>query len=139
MKDRIRLIQNKTQMSQQDFAKAIGVAPGSLSSVYSGRTEPSTNFVKGIHAAFPDINTNWLIFGEGEMNANAEESPQNALPQPGGEPSIGTRGSESPTPTFEGQKVPENTVKNFDIKQREVMEIRVFFSDGTYESYLPAK
>lgn len=139
MKDRIRLIQNKTQMSQQDFAKAIGVAPGSLSSVYSGRTEPSTNFVKGIHAAFPDINTNWLIFGEGEMNMSAEESPQNTLPFPEGESLVGGKASESPTPSPESQKVPENAVKNFDIKQREVMEIRVFFSDGTYESYLPAK
>ena len=34
---------------------------------------------------------------------------------------------------------PKKSTKNFDIKQREVMEIRVFFSDGTYESYLPAK
>lgn len=139
MKDRIRLIQNKTQMSQQDFAKAIGVAPGSLSSVYSGRTEPSTNFIKGIHAAFPDINTDWLVFGEGEMNMSAEESPQNTLPFPEGESLVGGKASESPTPSPESQKVPENAVKNFDIKQREVMEIRVFFSDGTYESYLPAK
>lgn len=139
MKDRIRLIQNKTQMSQQDFAKAIGVAPGTLSSVYSGRTEPSTNFIKGIHAAFPDINTDWLVFGEGEMNMSAEESPQNTLPFPEGESLVGGKASESPTPSPESQKVPENAVKNFDIKQREVMEIRVFFSDGTYESYLPAK
>lgn len=139
MKDRIRLIQNKTQMSQQDFAKAIGVAPGSLSSVYSGRTEPSTNFIKGIHAAFPDINTNWLVFGEGEMNMTAEESQQNTLPFPEGESLVGGKVPESPTPSAESQKVPENAVKNFDIKQREVMEIRVFFSDGTYESYLPAK
>ena len=139
MKDRIRLIQNKTQMSQQDFAKAIGVAPGSLSSVYSGRTEPSTNFIKGIHAAFPDINTDWLVFGEGEMNMSAEESPQNTLPFPEGESLVGGKASESPTPSPESQKVPENAVKNFDIKQREVMEIRVFFSDGTYESYLLAK
>lgn len=138
MKDRIRLIQNKTQMSQQDFAKAIGVAPGSLSSVYSGRTEPSTNFIKGIHAAFPDINTNWLVFGEGEMNMTAEESPQNTLPFPEGESLVGGKAPESPTPYAESQKVPENTVKNFDIKQREVKEIRVFYSDGTYESYLPA-
>lgn len=139
MKDRIRLIQNKTQMSQQDFAKAIGVAPGSLSSVYSGRTDPSTNFIKGIHAAFPDINTNWLVFGEGEMNMTAEESQQNTLPFPEGESLVGGKVPESPTPSAESQKVPENTVKNFDIKQREVKEIRVFFSDGTYESYLPAK
>ena len=139
MKDRIRLIQNKTQMSQQDFAKAIGVSPGSLSSVYSGRTEPSTNFVKGIHAAFPDINTNWLVFGEGEMNSPTEESSQNTLPLPDGESLIGEKVMDPPTPAAEGQKVPENAAKNFDIKQREVMEIRVFFSDGTYESYLPSK
>ena len=67
MKERIKTIQSTTKMSQQDFAKAIGVAPGSLSSVYSGRTQPSNNFVLGIHKAFPEINLYWLMFGEGDM------------------------------------------------------------------------
>ena len=139
MKDRIRQIQNKTQMSQQDFAKAIGVAPGSLSSVYSGRTEPSTNFIKGIHAAFPEVDTNWLVFGEGEMNS---PTPQESQTPP---PSSSVEGGAAVPTTPEVIShagdlfAPEKSTKNFDIKQREVMEIRVFFSDGTYESYLPAK
>lgn len=138
MKDRIRLIQNKTQMSQQDFAKAIGVSPGSLSSVYSGRTDPSANFIKGIHAAFPDINTNWLVFGEGEMNSRTPQDSQASGPSP----VVGGGATVPPTPEVVSRPVdlfaPENGAKNFDIKQREVKEIRVFYSDGTYESYLPA-
>lgn len=138
MKDRIKLIQNQTNLSQQDFAKAIGVSPGSLSSVYSGRTEPSANFIKGIHAAFPDVNTNWLIFGEGEMNSPTPQDGQ----APVASPTVGGGAAMSTTPEVvsrpEDLFAPEAIAKNFDIKPREVKEIRVFYSDGTYESYLPA-
>ena len=164
MKDRIKQIQNITQMSQQDFAKAIGVAPGSLSSVYSERTQPTSNYVLGIHKAFPDININWLMFGEGEMYVNKDSSPSDPpLPHvgDGAEGSLSLFDQTAPSPSevlpFAGQGVPVSrstemgslspamqmgvpvAAKEFDNKKREVKEIRVFFSDGTYESFLPSK
>ncbi|EJX02105.1 transcriptional regulator, partial [gut metagenome] len=67
MKDRIRQLIDFTQMSQQDFANAIGVSPASLSSIFTGRTNPTNNHVQAIHRAFPEVNINWLLFGEGDM------------------------------------------------------------------------
>ncbi len=69
MKERIRLIMEYLQLSQQDFASRLGISPASLSSIFTGRTNPTNNHVNAIHREFPEINVNWLMFGEGEMLA----------------------------------------------------------------------
>ena len=175
MKDRIKMIQNMTKMSQQDFARAIGVAPGSLSSLYSERTQPTSNYVYGIHKAFPEINVNWLMFGEGDMYETKPETLNDSqdIPSPAADtyadtkqvPSQSLFDQEEPAKDsvlpFQNVRRPSvprpmprehgaapvditaqqihastNTEKNFDSPRREVKEIRVFFSDGTYESFV---
>lgn len=167
-----------TKMSQQEFAKTIGVAPGSLSSVYSERIQPTSNYVVGIHKAFPNININWLMFGEGDMYVHPEaDSSYSTLPSsesedvvetpagqththvspsqaslfdsPTSEPSdvISFQNMRKPSPQYSGSNHPRaktvieqiETAKNFDVHQRQVKEIRVFFDDGTYETFVPSK
>ena len=52
---------------QHAFANKLGVSPATISSIYNGRTKPTNNLVQAIHREFPEINTNWLLFEEGEM------------------------------------------------------------------------
>ncbi len=54
-------------MTQQEFAARLDISPASLSSIFNGRTNPTNNHVQAIHRAFPNININWLLFGEGDM------------------------------------------------------------------------
>ncbi len=189
MNDRIKQIQQALGMSQKDFAEAIGIAPGALSNIYSNRTNATSNHVKGIHKAFPDINVNWLMFGEGEMvNTPSQDSEsqnklqaQDGVAAPSGQTqglssgmSSGMPGSLFDVPAADndgGDVLPfqaqmrsaatqqparqhlsgsraraNDTVvnavvmdyKNVD-KPRYVKEIRVFFSDGTYETFVPGK
>lgn len=67
MIERIRSIMDYAKLSQQDFAARLGISPASLSSILTGRTNPTNKHVMGVHVAFPEINVNWLMFGEGEM------------------------------------------------------------------------
>lgn len=67
MKDRIRKVMELAGLSQQEFAARLEISPASLSSIFTGRTNPTNNHVQAIHRAFPNINVNWLMFGEGEM------------------------------------------------------------------------
>ena len=69
MVDRIREIIKYSQMSQQDFAARISASAASLSNILNGKTNPSTKTVQGIHFGFPEINVNWLMFGDGNMLA----------------------------------------------------------------------
>lgn len=67
MKDRIKEVQEHYNLKQKQFALELGVAEATLSSVKTGRTAPSNNLIQAIHNAYPAININWLMFGEGEM------------------------------------------------------------------------
>ena len=67
MKDRIRKIIESQHMTQQEFAETIKVAPATLSSIFTGRTAPSLKIVEAIKSRFPDISTDWLMFGRGAM------------------------------------------------------------------------
>lgn len=66
-KERIRKIMEGVRMSQQDFAAKLGISPATLSSIFTGRTNPTNYHVQAIHKAFPEINVSWLLFGEGDM------------------------------------------------------------------------
>ena len=74
MKERIRQVMEQAGMLQQDFAMKLGISPASLSSIFKGRTKPTNNHVQAIHRAFPQVNVNWLLFGEGEMQERLPET-----------------------------------------------------------------
>lgn len=55
------------KMTQQDFASFIDVSPATLSSIYTGRTRPTINMVEAIKKKIPELSTDWLMFGSGDM------------------------------------------------------------------------
>lgn len=73
-------------MTQQEFAENIKVAPATLSSIFTGRTAPSLKIVDAIKSRFPDISTDWLLFGRGAMtdyrNSEAGASFNSPTPHP---------------------------------------------------------
>lgn len=172
IEDRIRQIMKSENFTQQEFAKVLQISPSTLSSIFNGRTRPTNNHTMAIHHAFPNLNINWLLFGEGQMydtpsvggssstSSDASSvSPQSAPASPSATSlfpgsqenrpvSGGTtlmNSSESPTLDFRQLsrepliQARQETVKKVDIKQRKIKEIRVFFDDGTYESFSPQK
>ena len=77
MEERIRQVMDFLGLSQQDFAQKLGISPASLSNIFNGRSKPTNNHVQAIHRAFPKINTNWLMFGEGVMLDDGGSDLQN--------------------------------------------------------------
>lgn len=67
MKDRVRQVQDHYNLTQKSFANELCVAEATISSIYRGRTAPTNNLIQAIHQAYPAINVNWLMFGEGDM------------------------------------------------------------------------
>lgn len=126
--------------SQVDFARMIGIAPATLSGIFTGRTQPTLTTAKAIHERFPDISINWLVFGEGDMheatvhpthdNGMDTHSAQNTDTPTADTPPTGQHTAQ--IPLSEGTILP---AKDFYKKERKISEIRVFFDDGTYEVY----
>ena len=160
IEDRIRQIMESENLSQQDFAKLLEISPASLSSIFNGRTRATHNHTNAIHKAFPNLNINWLLFGEGEMyekggainnaSVNGHDMPsQDGFKVYDNNPAVSSVNGpfmEAARPGYpqnyfdnRDSREPSKDVKKFDVKPRQVKEIRVFFDDGTYESFVPQK
>ena len=61
-------------MSKSSFAEKIGINPSGLTHILNGRNQPSLDIVKKIVTAFPEISSEWLVMGMGEM-IKSEEVP----------------------------------------------------------------
>lgn len=140
-------------MTQQTFANFIGMAPGTLSSIFNDRTRPTINIVEAIKKKLPDVSTDWLMFGEGSMYNNKVSSPdQSDVPSQtvNNEPSLNFEQSSSSLPenNMGGRAAhPESMssrpysmeMKNINKQTRKITEIRVFYDDQTWESFVPSK
>lgn len=67
MVDRIKQVMDYEQMSPTAFADKININRSSLTHIFSGRNQPSLDVAKKILKAFPEISTEWLIMGMGNM------------------------------------------------------------------------
>lgn len=163
MKDRIRQLMELKQMTQQSFAEYIEMSPASLSSIFNGRTKPTLNIVEAIKKKFPDINIEWLMFGTGEMfttntshNAtlNSNESKSNSNINFDEQDIKKSSDIFSDTATHENNtlgggsissvrmtrpEIAQEEVKFIDKHQRKITEIRVYFDDLTFETFVPSK
>lgn len=180
-KEKIELIIQDKHLNNTQFCNEVCIAPGTLSHIRSGRTEPTLNILRSIAQAFPDINPAWLFYGEEPMykktdsptpekdeahnNNNVEEtisSTEGQLPLfafSSNSPSslkandVGGMGSSSAmssssmavqrrvsaqnpasvTPTV--QEIVAETLKQQQKPLRKVIEVRIFFDDGTFETF----
>jgi transcriptional regulator with XRE-family HTH domain len=73
MVDRIKQLMEHYQLSPASFAEVIGINRSNLTHLFSGRNQPSLDLAKKILHYYPDIKTEWLIMGVGDMFRNNEE------------------------------------------------------------------
>lgn len=82
MLERINRIIEEKQMSTTQFADFINIQRPTMSHIISGRNNPSLDIVMKILTAFPDIDSDWLMFGDGKMYKAeiSKEEISNELP-----------------------------------------------------------
>ena len=168
MKDRIRQIMEAQHMTQQVFAIAIGTTPATLSGIFNDRTRPTINIIESIKKKFPDISLEWLMFGIGDMyqqsptpssdqvvSSEDELLPTHMVQEPvldfDSNSSAVTQTSNFKPQTTRSASAYNNSVRNtrpeivheeikiVDKPVRHVTEIRVYYDDQTWESFVPAK
>ena len=154
MKDRIKQIMESQHMTQQTFANFLGMSAASLSSIFNERTKPTLNTVEAIRAKLPSINLEWLMFGKGQMYTDQEGQTDSLSTAervtPTGEQTLAfddsALGSVEPSQGISAQptsRVVQNQQKinlnYFDKTKRQITEIRVFYDDQTWESFVPKK
>lgn len=154
MKDRVKQVMDYYKLSQLQFANDLAVAPATISNIYKGKTAPTNNLVQSIHQAFPDVSINWLLFGEGDMLVSQSSEAKNAAPSTSiamtAEPNLFDTMGTPPPPTTARRGDQSDSATNLQILElltelkqhttaepcvRKIKEIRVFYDDGTYESF----
>lgn len=148
MKGRIFQIMQSQQMTQRDFASALGISPSSLSSIFNGHTSPTNNIVQAVHRRFPEISIAWLMFGEGEMMIKSEAKTNDISASDQSGESVhrtidSTQAGVDADSVFhnpgsdavQGNVIIRETVKYIDKPQRRITEIHVFYDDGTFETF----
>ena len=161
-KDRIKKIMEEQQMTQQEFADFLQQSPATLSSIFNGRTRPTLNVVDAIKAKIPDISIEWLLYGTGEMFvthpeqspegfAGVQEHGQDLMLDFDNSPQNGPLFAQNMAKNVSASPVVQQNAKNFhpergyeevrivEKEPRRVTEIRVYYDDQTFETFVPAK
>ena len=143
----------KEAMNAGLFAEKIGISAASLSHILSGRNNPSLDVMMKIRKAFGYVSWEWLLEGVGEMeyaptsadSVNPElldplSFDENALFAPDGTDDLKNRKEIGvKTSAFATKEVVHEQVKFIEIPSKKITEIRIFFDNGTYETFRPEK
>lgn len=78
MKERIKELRQKLGLSQEDFAKKLGLkSRGKIANIEFGKIEADDDFIKLICRTYK-VNYKWLVHGSGEM-FNDDDSDAQAI------------------------------------------------------------
>jgi transcriptional regulator with XRE-family HTH domain len=151
MKDRIKKIMESQHMTQQVFADFLGIGAATLSGIFNDRTRPTINIIEAIKKKLPALSTDWLMFGIEPMYVDqtptADSSTVAVRPSQEAmldfdapaEP-VAPRPTAYPAQPRVGRvEMDVDFMKNIDKTPRKVTEIRVFYDDQTWESFVPAR
>ena len=74
---RLKAYLAKSKISQSEFGRSIGVSTAYVGSIRKG-IDPDK--LKAIASAYPDLNIDWLVYGEGEMIKTPEPEVMGQVP-----------------------------------------------------------
>ena len=149
MKERINQLILNEGMTAVQFAEKVGISPSSLSHILNGRNEPTLKVLMKIHEVC-GVRLEWLAYGTGEMmdKQETEENSENdaslfaEIPFfASGSPdnSENRKEMEVKTAFYAPKEIVREEVKYIERPARKITEIRIFFDNGTYETFHPDK
>lgn len=84
MNERFLKIMEHYNFSPSLFADEIGVIRSSISHIVSGRNNPGVDLLQKVLKRFPEVSTDWLLLGIGEMMSSGNPKFKNEVPAPAG-------------------------------------------------------
>lgn len=165
--NRIKAFMAAGNISSTQFADSCGIPRPSLSQILGGRNKKiSDEVIAKIHDAYPRLSVMWLLFGEGEMltSPNIEFSAPQTAPkygfEPQSQPSVAGVFDDDPDSLFatdrqgtgdtlmfgdeepaadpvEVKNIAPPTVQIPADGSKSIVNIMVFYSDNSYQSFVP--
>lgn len=154
-KDRIEFLIRDKGLSNVEFSAITGIAPATISHITSGRSKPTLPIFKGILKGFPDLNPEWVFLGIGPMykinkvdyqtdsNHNSDVAPDLFSSAPQDDKPIANSGLRGGSNSVNGSDLKEvirdSMMAAIGQRKRQIVEVRIFFDDGTYEAFSTPK
>ena len=138
MIERILGILKAKNLSPAQFADMINVQRSSISHLISGRNKPSLEFIQKILYVFPEIDTDWLLFGKGEMIESGSPGNQNLPAVPIADlftPELPRQEKVVETKKTDIEKAAKK--KQADMDGRKIEKIVWFYKDNTFREFYP--
>lgn len=144
MKDRIVKIMERERMGQAQFASAIGIQRAAMSHIISGRNNPSLDVMLKILHRYPQLNPDWLLFGKGEMLRSSDSSVEQAEDQAKTPPQLHLMADDhvevsQAALNTEREPLEEQMAISVEKTSKTVSRIMVFYSDNTYDTFVPER
>lgn len=125
MQQRLERFLKEENLTKAQFADSINVARAGISHIMAGRNMPSYEFIVNTMKAYPALNIEWLLTGNGEMYKNGNVTENKPIMDDLFSSSIVNK--------------PETTERISPIKEAEhrakARKVIVFYDDGTYEEF----
>jgi len=151
IKDRIKQIMDQEELTSAAFADRIGVSQATLSHLFNGRNKyPSTEMLLKLHDSFPDLSMDWLLYGGDKQQASSVDSSNMEVnadlfgdifknPVNGTEEREERKEIALGEPLKKGKTIVKQEIVYKERPSRKITEIRIFFDDNTYETFIPQK
>ena len=136
MISRIQLILKTKNISPTRFADSIQVQRSGISHILSGRNKPSLDFVMKILSSYPEINSDWLLFGKGEMFQGSKTGKRQEEIIPKTEkPEVNQIVKDEEQAEY--RTTTSMSQKKSGKEKNEIEKIIVFYNDNSFEEYSP--
>ena len=145
MKERIIKIMEREGLTPSRFAEEIGIQRSAMSHIISGRNNPSLDVLTKIIERYSYVDTDWLIFGKGNMVKGQIAEPDlfsNLEPINPTEKTVSTEyRKEIPVNSSVNsyQQPVRELVVEVEKPSRKVTKIMVFYSDNQFDTFIPEK
>lgn len=134
-KDRLLAIMKGEGLSAKQFAEEVGIQPGTVSNILSGRNKPSLEVMQKVLKRYDNIASDWLISGNEPMYRQKNDSQTTLFDSQNNQTNVlGQFGQLPVNEEKRPQEIPATVLQKIDLT-REIQKIVVFYNDGTFEEF----
>lgn len=142
---RITQIMEREGLTPSKFAEAIGIQRSAMSHILNGRNNVSLDVLIKILERFTYVDSDWLLFGRGEMSREHKAVQPDLFSNTAINPSEGQSALEYrkeirvDTPVNNIKPPVVEKVIQQETATKKVSKIMVFYSDNTFDTFISEK
>ena len=134
-KDRLLAVMKGEGLSAKQFAEEVGIQPGTVSNILSGRNKPSLEVMQKVLKRYDNIASDWLISGNEPMYRIKNDSQTTLFDSQNNQTNVLGQSEQLPVNEEKrSQEIPATVLQKIE-STREIQKIVVFYNDGTFEEF----